>query len=295
MEAVGSAPPSDRRVARRAQRLRLRSHAGDAILPHRSIDRYELPRMRLVVGIALAVAFTAALLALRDVVAQFWAHMLVGWMHALDLPGQFDVALHGAEGSWLGIGVPLIDLQPAHQHELALSGHAVVAAAVWWLSGRLPDAGRPGTYMLRFGVLVHAVSVAFFVLRGASFPHSLVGHTEGGLRQSWALMLIVPWIHLAAYYLFPFSLLQRAALSLVTLLWLAVLVPVQYALHAALLQQFGLVMMPLLHMLFGVMVPIVGVVALYGWAMSWPDGSDVERQPPATPRAAVEMAGGGAS
>jgi hypothetical protein len=27
--------------------------------------------------------------------------------------------------------------------------------------------------------------------------------------------------------------------------------------------------MPLLHLLFGVMVAIIGFVALYGWAMGW--------------------------
>ena len=81
------------------------------------------------------------------------------------------------------------------------------------------------------------------------------------------------------------------ALTVVTLLWLAVLAPVQYALHAALLQQFGLVLMPLLNMLFGMLVPIFGVVALYGWAMSWPDGSEADRQPAAAPGAAVDMAG----
>lgn len=295
-DASGSSmPPGDLRVARRAQQMRLRSHAGGAILLHRSIDRYELPTMRLVAGIALALAFTAGLLALRDPLGQIWAQVLAGWLHALDLPGRSDAVVRSGNDGWLDIAVPSIDLQPAQQHERTLAAHAGVAAAVWWLAGRLPDAGRPATYMLRFGVLVHAASVGYFALRGASFPHSLAGHVEGGLRHSWALMLIVPWIHLAAYYLFPFSLWQRAALTVVTLLWLAALAPVQYTLHAALLQQFGLVLMPLLNMLFGMLVPIFGVVALYGWAMSWPDRSDAGRRPAPAPGAAVETTGGGPS
>ena len=106
----------------------------------------------------------------------------------------------------------------------------------------------------------------------AACLHSLVGHTDDGLRQIWTLMLLTPWMHLATYYLFPFALWQHAALSAATLLWLALLAPVQYALHAALLQRFGPVVMPLLQLLFGVMVPILGFVALYGWAMSWPQG-----------------------
>lgn len=254
----------------RVRGLRLRGQDGRAILPHRSIWRLELPLRRIAGGIALAAALSLGLFALRDTIAAGWAIVLVGWLQALGLPGHFDVAPRG-DISWFGIALPLIDLRPLPQHDLALPLHAAATAAAWWLGGRLPDAFRPGGYLLRFAALIHGASVAFFAFRAASFPHSLVGHTAEGLRQAWALMLITPWVHLVTYYLFPVAPRQRFLLTLFTLAWLAAAAPLVYTLHAVLLHHLGLVVMPLLQLLFGVMVLIIGFVALYGWAMSWPD------------------------
>ena len=272
MRSAARPSASERDIARRARRLG--NQQGDAIQPHRSIWHLEPPLARLGSGLALAAALTAALLAVRPLLAAAWADVLVGWMQALALTGRFDAVPHGDEGA-LGLGVPLIDLRPRPQHDLAPFGHGAAAMAVWWLAGRLPDAARPGAYLLRFAALIHAASVIFFSLRGASFPHSLLDYPTEGLRQAWALMLVVPWLHLATYYLFPFALWRCAALSVLTLAWMALLAPLQYALHAALLHGFGPIVMPLLHLLFGVTVPVVGFVALYGWAMSWPDAMRV--------------------
>ena len=146
-----------------------------------------------------------------------------------------------------------------------------MAAAVWWVAGWLPDFAKPGAYLLRFAVLLHAAAVIYFLCWPASFQHSLMGHVAGGLRQSWALMLVTPWLHYFTFYLLPFAAWQDAALTALTLLYLSILAPLQYATHAALLHLSGPVLMPLLYMLFGVMVPILGIVALYGWGMSWRD------------------------
>jgi len=276
---------AEARAVGELQRLGLHGADGLPILQHRSIWRLELPRRRVLAGAALAFGLTLGLFALRDVLARAWGEVLVGWLQALALPGNFDPVPRGSDESWFGIAVPLVDLRPRSQHRLAPLAHAAAVAAAWWLGGRLPDAARPAAYLLRFAALIHGAALGFFMLRGASFPHSLLGHTDEGLRQAWTLMLITPAIHFVTYYLFPFALRQHAALTLLTLLWLAVLTPLQYALHAALLQRFGLVVMPLLQLLFGVMVPIVGFVALYGWAMSWPDRTASTRPPPATPMA----------
>jgi hypothetical protein len=91
-------------------------------------------------------------------------------------------------------------------------------------------------------------------------------------------MVLTPWLHLCTFYLFPFALWQRFALTALTLAFLFLLAPLQYATHAALVYQLGLMVLPLLHLLFGVMVPILGFVALYGWGMSWhnPESSQKE-------------------
>ena len=250
------------------ERLRLRGHRGGAIAQHRAIRILRWPAGRLAAGCVLALALTAALLAARHALADAWAWALLGWLRALELPGSFDATLLGGDGL-LALGVAPIDVPMAQPHELTPALHAAAVAAVWWAAGRLPDAARPAAYLLRFAMLIHGAAVAYFWLWPASFPHTPTSHVASGLRQIWALMLLTPWLHLCTYTPFPFALWQGAALSVLTLAWLAVLAPLQYTLHVALLHHLGLVVMPVLHLLFGVMVAIFGFVALYGWAMSW--------------------------
>lgn len=251
------------------RRLRSRGHLGGQIAPHRAIWRQTLPRRRLLEGLALALAFSGLLLLLRHGIAWVWGAELIWWMHALALPGQF-VPGDPASAGHLSIAAPFIALDLQAPDPWAPIWHGAALVLLWWWSGWLPDAAKPLAFFVRLCVLVHAASVLFFLFWPASFAHSVSSHVISGLRQSWGLMLFTPWLHLMTYYLFPFSLRQRAALTGVTLLFLFVLTPLQYALHLALVQTGGVILLPLMNLVFGVMLPIVGIVALYGWGMGWP-------------------------
>lgn len=247
--------------------LQRRGHRGGTILPHRSIRSLRLPPGRVLAGAALAVAFTLALLKLQPWVAQTWSQVLLWWMRGLALPGEFTPAVGGGELATLA--VPALEVRLRGMGGLAVLAHAVALVLLWWLPGRLPDAARPATFLLRFVALTHGAALLYFVLWPASFPHSVRSHVGSGLRQAWMLMLLTPWLHLATFYIFPVAWWHRVALTLVTLLFVLVLTPLQYACHAALVHLLGLVAMPVLHLLGGVMLPILGFVALYGWGMSW--------------------------
>ena len=253
-------------------RLRLRAQRpgqrGGAGLQHRSIWSLRLPKRRLASGLLIALAFTLLLALTKQQIAAAWGQQLIAWMHALGLPGQF--VLPTADSSdFFSLPVPLIDVQLRDLGMLTTATHALVVLLVWELSGWLPDAAKPLSYLLRFAVLIHAAAIVYFWFWPARFLHPLSNHVAGGLRQAWALMLVTPWLHLCMYYIFPFAVWQRVALTAVTLLFLFVLTPLQYASHVALVYQLGLIMSPLLYLLFGVMVPMLGLVALYGWGMSW--------------------------
>lgn len=258
-------PPSEHHAHLQLQ------HGGDGagvILPHRSIWSLRLPKRRLAGGVLIALAFTLALAWAQPWVATFWGQQLVWWMQSLALPGQFTGAVLG-EPDLFSLPVPMIDVHLRAEGRFGVVAHALAAVVVWVVAGWLPDGAKPAAFLLRFGALIHGASVLYFLLWPGSFPHSLISHTGGGLRQTWALMLLTPWLHLFTYYLFPFAVWQRVAVTALTLAFLFVLAPLQYATHAALLYLSGLIVMPLLHLLFGVMLPILGFVALYGWGMSW--------------------------
>ena len=276
MPAPGPAAPT------RHARARQRGHRGGAILQHRSIWRLHLPGHRLAVGLLIALGYTGLLALLQAGLADFWGWQVLAWLQGLDLAGPAlaaDLAAPDpADLSLFSLPVPQVELAMSDVGSLSLAGHALACVALWVAAGWLPDPAKPGAYVLRFAVLIHAASVLYFGLWPGSFSHTLGGHVSAGLRQSWMLLLLTPWLHLCTYYLFPFPLWQRLAVTGVTLLYLALLAPLQYTTHAVLLVLAGPVLMPLLHLLFGVMVPILGVVALYGWGMSW---HDPQRKPAA--------------
>ncbi len=264
----------------RGDRARQRGHRGGAILQHRSIWRLQLPLHRLALGLLIALGYSALLALLQAPLVAFWHAQMLAWLQGLDLAGPLPAvdlaALEAAESGWFSPPRLALDLAMSDLGPVGLAAHALACVVLWTGAGWLPDSGKPGAYVLRFGVLIHAASVLYFSLWPGSFGHSLDGHVNAGLRQTWMLMLLTPWLHLCTYYPFPFAWWQRLALTGVTLLYLLLLAPLQYTTHAVLLVATGPVLMPLLHLLFGVMVPILGLVALYGWGMSW---HDPQREP----------------
>ena len=272
------------------RRLHLRGHRGGAIGEHRSIRSLRLPGRRVAEGVAIAAGYTLLLALAQPWIALAWGEVVLWWARVLQIPGQWAPPAMETLRLWT-MPVAEIDLQLAGNSPQALAGHGLVVVLLWMVAGWLPDAARPGAYLLRFAVLIHAASVLFFALWPGSFPHSAARHIAGGLRQMWALMLVTPWLHLATFHLFPFRLWQRLAVTGISLLYLLVLAPLLYASHGALLWQLGLVVMPLLALLLGVMVPILGLVALYGWAMSWHDPVRPGDRPAARARPADAAAG----
>lgn len=245
-----------------------RGARGGRVLMHRSIWGLHLPRQRLVQSMLLAIALTAVMVLLRETIATLWSGELLWWVQRLELAGRFSgITEHGLLP--FQIATPTVNLFVSAPRATTLQFNAIGVVAVWWLAGLLPDVARPGSYLLRFAAIIQGAAVLFFWIWPASFPHSVAEHIGNGLQQCWALMLLAPWIHLCTYSLFAVTWVQRVALTLLTWGYLFLLAPLLFALHALVLNAWGLLAMPLLHLLFGVMVAIIGFVAIYGWAMSW--------------------------
>ncbi|WP_310463037.1 hypothetical protein [Sphaerotilus sp.] len=245
-----------------------RGARGGRVQMHRSIWGLHLPPNRLAGSVLLALALTALLVLLRQSIATLWSTELLWWLTRMELSGRFSaITEHG--NLPFQVATPVITLFVSAPLTTTLMFNGIGVVAVWWLSGMLPDVARPGCYLLRFAAIIHGAAVLFFWIWPASFPHSVNEHIGNGLQQCWALMLLAPWIHLCTYYLFAVTWGQRIALTALTWAYLFLLAPLLMAVHALALHAWGLLAMPLLHLLFGVMVAIIGFVALYGWAMGW--------------------------
>jgi YaiO family outer membrane protein len=126
----------------------------------------------------------------------------------------------------------------------------------------------PIAFALRLLCLVHA-SALFFFRTGRDFPYAIVDYTQ--VLQTAGMMVIglVPLLYGMTFYPLDFSRGRKLAITLLAMLHLIVFVPVQYLVHALILQHLSLLYMPLLFWAFGLTVDVFLVIAFYGWAASW--------------------------
>ncbi len=89
------------------------------------------------------------------------------------------------------------------------------------------------------------------------------------MAMSLYFLFLSPWILGLTYYVFSFSVLRKAALTALVLAYFALAFPMQYLVHALLLQHLSLLAMPLLYLVCGVFLDVMMFVALYSWGMSW--------------------------
>jgi hypothetical protein len=254
-------------------------------------------KARLMLGLVMALGFTGLLWWAQNAIARAWSAQLLWWLRSLDLVGPttatatavanaanasnianvataaMSTAALPAATSLFALPVPTLDLLPPDMGLPSLLVHALATLVVWVVAGWWPDRARPIALWMRGAALLHGVAIAYFFIWPASFAHSVADHVFSVLRLGWWLLLLTPWLHLAIYYLFPFALWQRVALTVLSLGYLLLATPLQAASHAALLHLLGPVAMPLLHLLLGVIWPVIALVALYAWAMSWGGGS----------------------
>jgi hypothetical protein len=152
-------------------------------------------------------------------------------------------------------------------------------AEVWWLTLAvtlalsvatffLPSRLIPIIYLLRGILIVPATALLFFALLPARFPHTPDRYMQGLVTAGIALISIVPLLFGLTYYIFDFGLLKKAFLTAVTMVHLALFLPLQVLLQALFLQKTVL-FMPVLYIIFGMPVNILIIIAFYSWGMTW--------------------------
>jgi hypothetical protein len=86
----------------------------------------------------------------------------------------------------------------------------------------------------------------------------------------------VPWLLTLCFNLFPFSLIHKLRISALTVLYLVVVFPVQYAFQAWVLHSAGSLWTPLLYFLTSVPLNIFITLSIYAIGLSWPDAEHPE-------------------
>ncbi len=265
---LAALPASEGRLRLLAE-LRARGSRGGVIGAHRAMVKGRLTPS-LVGSMVVVPLLLSALVALAlQPLGEAWRRALEWLLPFLALPGPVGFA-HVSLGG-LSFYVPHVTTPaplPGSWHFWLVGG---VCALVLAVSLLLPGRLTPLRYFLRFATLVQLTSVLAFAIRPDAFPYALPQYTLGFLQAGCAVLVLVPLVLGLTFFPFDIALWRKVLLTVMTVGHMAVLLPVQVALHAWAVHHLSLLVLPTMFFLWGLLLEVFTFVAFYGWAMSWPD------------------------
>lgn len=244
-----------------------RGHRGGVISMHRALAHFHLGPMNLVIAISLFVLFTAVWLAFLSKVCQVWKYILAYGIRVLPLRADLGLAQHHLT-PFFRFDIPYLRVQTALPSSQAWWLTFAATLALFAATFLLPSKMIPVMYLLRGILLVPATTLLYFAFLTARFPHTPESYMEGLITAGIALISTVPLLFGLTYYIFDFGLLKKAFLTAITMIHLALFLPLQVLAQAMILQK-TILFMPVLYIIFGMPINILIIIAFYSWGMTW--------------------------
>ena len=248
-------------------RVRSTGAQGGRIDPHRAIATLHLGTSDVIGAVLLTALATALYAALLGALGRGWSALFVWLARPLGLGavGQRVTTI----ASRVQLAVPYFTAEARTPGWSAWWITLVVSAVAVVLTLRMRGRWLPLAYAVRFAVVVQSTALAFFAIAPARFPYDVGGYVSGMLLVGAMLIGLVPVVLGLTYYLIDVSWSRKVALTVLVMVHLAVLVPLQYALQSVVIVHASLIVMPLCFIMFGLLPEIMVFIGLYGWGMSW--------------------------
>ncbi|KAI3590992.1 hypothetical protein D9X30_4477 [Cupriavidus sp. U2] len=234
---------------------------------HRSLDRLSLSASTMIGIFLLPVLFNSAEWLLRGKISMTWTAVLAFWIDKLGMDGVVIERL--TRVAWFDFDLPYLNVTATPPDVPMWSANLLATLIVCIFALRMHDRFLPLRYFLLFAVFIQCTALLFFAVAPTDFPYTVSEYANNMLKTSASFLFLLPWGHALVYYIFDFSWPKKILLTLLTLVFVIVAVPMQLALHVYVMKTGSLLMMPLLSFVFGPTMIVLGCMALYGWAMSW--------------------------
>jgi hypothetical protein len=253
---------------RRVEELRNTGHSGGIISPHRALLTMPMHRREFIPALGLALLLLVTYIFALHWVAACWTGIL-HW--CLDLFGYHSVKLayYGFSVAGYNIYTPYVQLGAALPNAEQWNAAVILTGIILVMSLLLPDRFTPLAYLLRALALIQAISIFYFTFWPQYYPYSLEGYHALMMLGGMAFIAIVPIVFGFTYFIFDDSLLKKLSISLITMFYLGLVIPLQYFAQLYLIHRFSLLYMPVLFLMFGLMIDVFLLIAFYAWAMSW--------------------------
>jgi hypothetical protein len=259
-----STPP---RVPPRTARALFYGHRGGAIAVHRALVRLDETPGELIVALVTGPLVSAAWIASLRCICRIWSHLLAKGIAILGLDAQFAVRPYHFT-RYVGFEVPYLRMEAVAPDATTWWSTLLVVAFLYAMSCLFSEKLTPLLYLLRAMLLVQLSALGYFLVAPARFPHTPDGYTEGLVSSQIALIAVVPLLFALTYHIFEFSLAKKIALTLLTMAYISVFVPVQLLLQGMVLEK-SVLFMPVLYLVFGLPLDVFIILAFYSWGMSW--------------------------
>ncbi|MEJ2362695.1 MAG: hypothetical protein P8Z75_15010 [Gammaproteobacteria bacterium] len=254
-------------LKQRVEALRDTGHFGGVISPHRALLTIPLRRREILPALGLALLLLIVYILALHWVAAGWTSILQ-W--CLDLFGFHNVRLayFGFSVGDFNVYTPYALLGAAVPTGGQWTASVILTAVILLVSLMLPDRFTPLAYLLRAIIIIQAIAIVYFTFWSAHFPYNLAGYHALMMLAGMAFIGIVPIVYFLTYYIFNVSLWEKLVFTLLTMLYLYLVIPLQYFAQLYLIHTFSLLYMPVLFLIFGLMTDVFLLIALYSWAMS---------------------------
>ncbi|HJV88437.1 MAG TPA: hypothetical protein VJ698_23430 [Noviherbaspirillum sp.] len=250
--------------ARQALRDARARHGRKAL--HRSIGRIALTPGNLAYAIGLPILLWILLVGFKAELMALWRAVMDFWLAYLGVPLR-SVAPHPPDAD-----IAFAPLAPGDAFGLPgttlMLATAAVSVAGWALSYRLQREKMPLRYLVRIlcGIQLSATAAIWFF--PASFSFTAHDHVAGVVNNGYRVMLAIPFMLGAGYYVFNANLLKKTWYTAIIFGYFVVMIPHKAVVHGFLLQHGSVLFMPLLYMCFGTTFDVLAFIALYSWAAS---------------------------
>lgn len=233
---------------------------------HRSVRRYRLNRARMAVDVLLLAVISVAIWRGLDALGVLWGSQFDFWMRHTVLPARVD------EGAlaMAGFGVPRLGILVGTLLPTAVEwwGSALVCACVWIYTLFMNRERLPLLYFLRLLVLVHVSALVYFYLWPDRLPISVAAYLSDMFRHGMYVVLLLPALFGLVLFPFALSIGVRYGAILAGALFIVLATPLQVACVAWLLHAGSVLMLPVLFLFFGFLPQLVGLMGIYGFALS---------------------------
>ena len=216
---------------------------------HRALARFVLEPLDLVTAVLLVLLFSFAWIVSLPWLCRFWGYVLENGMAILALHARLGLTEHHIT-PYIRFSVPYPRMEGIAPDARTWWSTAVVVGLVYAASYFFPRRLRPSKYLLRAVLFIQSSALLYFLLSGASFPHTPDSYMEGLVSYKIALISFVPALFGLTYYIFIFSAFKKIALTIMTMGHLSLFLPLHILLQAMVLEK-SVLFMPVLYIVFG--------------------------------------------